>query len=125
MRCTYNCSFSTSPFEVKCSLKKGHEGECCFDHPKSKRCNQLTTFKSSGPRCTLPEYHAGAHSAEGKPQRLASVAKNLAAVIVNRILDHGLANSTWRVLHPDAYNDLLEYREDITLSVYHHIRKKV
>jgi len=36
--------------------------------------------------------------------------------IVSRILDVGLAKSTWREKHLDAYNDLLTYREDIILS---------
>ncbi len=125
MRCTFNRQFSKSPFFVQCSLTAKHEGEHCFDHPDALRCNQLTTFKSSGPRCVLPAGHAGAHSKDGKPKRLADAAKGLATVIVNRILDHGLAGSTWRAQHPEAFEDLLSYREDITLDVYHHIRRKV
>lgn len=38
--------------------------------------------------------------------------------IVYRILDVGLADSTWRELHPQAYEDLLEYRVDMEDDVF-------
>jgi hypothetical protein len=40
-----------------------------------------------------------------------------AKTITSHILDRGLAESTWRAQHPEAYDDLLRYREDIEISV--------
>ncbi len=37
--------------------------------------------------------------------------------IVNEILDKGLGNSSWRVKHENAYKELLDYREDLEISV--------
>jgi len=37
----------------------------------------------------------------------------IAQAIIKRILDHSLANSTFREHYPAAYADLLNYREDL------------
>lgn len=42
--------------------------------------------------------------------------KELAKSIVGRILDHGLAMSTWRDNNSSAYEELLWYRVDIEAS---------
>ena len=51
----------------------------------------------------------GAEMKRIKPE---TVAKN----IVTEILDRGLADSTFRDKHPDAYDELLEYRADLEAS---------
>lgn len=40
----------------------------------------------------------------------------LAQLIVARILDRGLRHSTWRDNHPNAYTNLLEYRDDMVAN---------
>lgn len=42
---------------------------------------------------------------------------SIAKKVVNEILDHGLADCTWREKFPEAYKSLLEYREDLEASV--------
>lgn len=37
--------------------------------------------------------------------------------VITRILDKGLANSTWREEHPEAYEDLRGYRPDLEEAV--------
>lgn len=41
----------------------------------------------------------------------------IAMRVVVEILDKGLADSTWREQFPDAYKELLEYRQDLEGSV--------
>jgi len=41
----------------------------------------------------------------------------LAAKIVNRLLNEGLARSTWRDTHPEAYNELVEHRPEMIRDV--------
>ena len=41
----------------------------------------------------------------------------IAEEVVKEILDEGLADSTFRECHPEAYKDLLEYRADLEGSV--------
>lgn len=43
-------------------------------------------------------------------------AEKAAKKIIDEVLDKGLAESTWRECYPDAYRDLLMYREDLELS---------
>ncbi len=43
-------------------------------------------------------------------------AERLATKIVDRILDEGLAASTWRDANPHAYDTLLDYRKDMERS---------
>lgn len=48
------------------------------------------------------------------PEGIAKAKANrLAKAVVNKILDKGLANSTWRSNNGFAYNALLQYREDM------------
>lgn len=37
----------------------------------------------------------------------------VAGAVVNMLLHNGLAQSTWRETHPDAYMDLLTYKADM------------
>lgn len=39
--------------------------------------------------------------------------------VIKEILDHGLKHSTWAEEFPEAYKDLLHYREDLAISVAH------
>lgn len=48
---------------------------------------------------------------------------NIAKKIVDDILDKGLEKSTFREMFPDAYNMLLEYRDDLEESVLKFIPK--
>ena len=48
---------------------------------------------------------------------MSSSNKTVAKKIVKRILDEGLANSTFRDKHPDAYLELIEYRVDLEADV--------
>jgi cellobiose-specific phosphotransferase system component IIA len=52
-------------------------------------------------------------------------AKNdsVAACVVNSILDSGLAKSTWRDAHAEAYDDLLKYREDMIVDAEKTLKK--
>ncbi len=43
--------------------------------------------------------------------------KSLPELVVDEILDNGLADSTWRDEYPAAYTELLRYRKDIEASV--------
>ena len=43
--------------------------------------------------------------------------KTLEQRVISEILDKGLAESTWREQYPEAYTDLLTYREDLEESV--------
>lgn len=38
---------------------------------------------------------------------------------IKEILDQGLKHSTWAEEFPEAYKDLLQYREDLAVSVAH------
>ena len=48
---------------------------------------------------------------------MSSSNKTVAKKIVERILDEGLANSTFRDNHPDAYLELTKYRVDLEADV--------
>lgn len=50
--------------------------------------------------------------------------KRLAKRIVIRLLDIGLYKSSWREKHPIAYGDLLDYREDMEISIIKVLNKK-
>lgn len=50
--------------------------------------------------------------------------RKTAEKIASMILDYGLANSTWRDENSAAYNDLLAYREEITLDALHVLEGK-
>lgn len=43
--------------------------------------------------------------------------KNIAQQVISDILDVGLADSDWKMKHPDAYAELKEYRKDMELDV--------
>lgn len=49
--------------------------------------------------------------------------KTIEQKIISDILDKGLAESTFRELHPEAYDELLCYRTDLELSVYKTLKK--
>lgn len=44
--------------------------------------------------------------------------KELSSRVMTNLLEHGLGNSTWKDMYPDAYAELLKYQEDMTNSVY-------
>lgn len=44
-------------------------------------------------------------------------AQLVATAVVNRLLDKGLAESTWKDNHQAAYAELLKYRVDMTIDV--------
>jgi hypothetical protein len=52
-----------------------------------------------------------------KPTLAVTGIGSLSEAIVNKLLDDGLANSTFRDLHPEAYKILLTYREDMVTDV--------
>lgn len=47
---------------------------------------------------------------------------DIAQSIISRILDKGLADSTWREQFPEAYDGLIEYRQDLEESVNEGLR---
>lgn len=47
----------------------------------------------------------------------------LARNIVKEILDHGLADSTWRDKFPEAYEELVRFRKDMERSVSNKIKE--
>ena len=50
---------------------------------------------------------------------------SIALSSVNEILNQGLKYSTWKDEFPEAYEDLLRYREDLAISIAHTICDKL
>jgi hypothetical protein len=52
----------------------------------------------------------------GKASSATDEIREVSKKIAAKILDHGLAHSTWAHNYPEAYQDLLRYRADVELS---------
>jgi len=49
--------------------------------------------------------------------------KTIEQKVISEILDKGLADSTFRDNYPEAYDELLHYREDLEASVFRILKK--